>query len=85
MEEALIPLVIVMSIIMAIIYFKTKKIFSLAFSLSAITYVTGVIFTIDAFDLGEEVVFLMLIISAILMIFVGLYLNHLKNGKKKRK
>jgi len=78
-------MLIVLSIIMIIIYFKTKKLFSLAFSLSAMTYVTGVVFTINAFNLGEEVIFLILVISAILMIFVGLYLSHLKNGKKKRK
>jgi hypothetical protein len=85
MEAILIPAVIIISIIMVIVYFKTQKLSSLAFSLSAVTYVIGVLFTIDAFSLEQEIIFFVLLFSAGLMTFIGIYLTRLKNGKKKRK
>ena len=85
-EEIIIPLIIPLAVIMLIIYLKTQKIFTLAFSLSAAAYITTVIFTINEFELKANAVFLILIFSAVLMVFVGWYIANLKkkNGKKKR-
>jgi len=84
MEEAIIPVLIPLSIIMIIIYFKIQRLFTLAFSISAITYVLTIFYVIYRFDLGGGLIFLLLLFSAILMVGIGIYIKHLKNAKKKR-
>ena len=77
----LIPLVI----IMMIVYLRTQKIFTLAFSVSALTYIIGIFFIIDKLELGKNTIFLLLIFSAILMVGVGIYLTRGKKKHVKRK
>lgn len=85
-EQIIIPLLIPLVVIMIIIYLKAQKIYTLSFSLSALTYITAILFTIDKFELNENVIFLLLIFSAILMTIVGIYLtrSNKKDVKKKR-
>lgn len=78
-------LLVPLCIIMIVIYFRTQKLFSLSFSLSALTYLIAMFYTIDAFELERDYIFLALVVSATLMAFVGFYFRHSKNGKTKRK
>jgi lipopolysaccharide export LptBFGC system permease protein LptF len=81
MYELLILLLIPLSIIMIIIYFRTRKLYTLSFSVSALIYVIAMFFTVNVFDVKKEIIFLALIFSAILMTLVGLYLA--KHEKRK--
>lgn len=84
-SEIIIPLFIPLAIIMIIIYLKTQRIYTLCFSLSALVYIMGVLFTIDEFELEENATFLILIFSAILMVVIGIYLTHAKKKDVKKK
>ena len=85
MERIIIPILIPLGIIMIIIYFKMQRLFSLAFSVSALTYIITMLYAINEFNLEAGIIFLLLLFSALFMIAIGFYLNHQKNGKKKRK
>ena len=83
MWDVTVPILIPLGIIMTIIYFKTQRLFSLAFSLAALSYIITVLFAIDTFSLKGGIIFLLLMFSAAIMIIIGLYLSKKKNGKKK--
>ena len=69
-------LVFIIGVIFALIYyFRYKKIYLLSFILSIVVYVFAVFYTWDVFELEKNGIFLLLITSTIIMIFVGKYFS----------
>lgn len=81
----MVPLLIApLSIIMIIIYLKTQKIYTLALSVSSLTYIIAILFTIEKFNPNTNTIFLLLTFSAILMILIGLYLNYSRKNVERK-
>jgi hypothetical protein len=76
----LIPLLVVL----LFTYIRGKKLHRLAYILAVFTYTMTIMYWIDAFNLGRNVIISMLLFSSILMIFVG-YLMHRKTMIRSRK
>ena len=69
-------LVFIIAIILATIYyFKYKKLFLIVFITSISTYVFAVFYTWDVFELNKNWVLAVLIVSTMLMIFIGNYMS----------
>jgi len=69
-------LVYLVAIILAVIYyFKYKKIFLIGFIASIATYVFAVFYTFDVYEPNKNYVLSILIISTIIMVFLGNYIS----------
>lgn len=68
-----IPAVIILIII---VYVKAKKLYPLMYALSIFSYINLVIYIISAFNLKKNGIIIILILSAGLMIGLGLYIAH---------
>lgn len=68
-----IPAVIILIII---VYVKAKKLYPLMYALSIFSYINLVIYIISAFNLKKNGIIIILILSAGLMIGLGLYTAH---------
>ena len=62
----------------AIYYFKYKKIFLVVFIVSITTYVFAVFYTWDIYELSKNGIMLLLVVSTILMMFLGKYFSKLE-------
>ncbi len=74
---------IVAVVIAAIYYWRFKKIFIVVLTASIATYIFAVFYTWDVFELKKNSVLAMLVVSTIVMIFLGKYFSkiQLKNDK----
>ncbi len=64
----------IISIIFAAIYYlRYKKIFLIVLIASIATYVFGVFYTWDVFEPGKNIILVMLLVSTIIMVFLGKY------------
>ena len=72
-------LVFLVAIVFAIYYyFKYKKVFLIFFVASIATYVFSVFYTWDVFELNKNWVLLVLVVSTILMLFLGKYFSKME-------
>lgn len=74
---------IVALIISAIYYQRYKKVYLIVFILSISIYLYAVFYTWTIFENHNNLIMLMLIVSAILMIFLGNYFSKFKLKKDK--
>jgi len=73
----LVPLIIVM----LVVYLRSRKFSRLVFILSVFTYAMTVMYWIDAYQLGRNSIVLLLVLSSLLMMFIG-YLMHRQRTEK---
>lgn len=72
-------LIYLIALIFAIYYYyKYKKIFLIVFITSIATYGFSVFYAWDVFDLNKNYVLVILVISTILMIFLGKYFSKME-------
>src|SRR5574341_490640 len=74
-------LLIPLLIIMLIVYLRSNKFSRLVFILSVFTYAMTVMYWIDAYQLGRNAIVFLLVISSLLMIFVGWLIHREKKEK----
>ncbi|MEM3154565.1 MAG: hypothetical protein QW165_03320 [Candidatus Woesearchaeota archaeon] len=74
-------LLVPLLIIMLIVYLRSKKFSRLVFILSVFTYAMAVMYWIDAYQLGRNAIVLLLVLSSLLMIFVGWLIHREKKEK----
>ncbi len=67
-------LLIPLFIILIVTYFITKKISRLMFVVSLFTYTIGILFLIDKYDMSKNAIIITLIISAIILMYIGYYM-----------
>ncbi len=73
----LVPLLIVM----LIVYLRSKRFFRLVYIISVFTYAMMIMYWIDSYKLGRNAIIGLLVLSSLLMIFLG-YLMHIDASKK---
>jgi len=61
-----------------IAYSIKKKFYPLLYVLSGATYIFTAGYVIDAYDLGKEMILLVLFVSAVIMLAMGYYLSKRK-------
>lgn len=66
---------IVAIVLATIYYFKYNKLFLIVFISSIATYVFAVFYTWDVFELNKNWILAILILSTLLMIFIGNYVS----------
>ncbi len=66
---------IIAIIIAAIYYWRFKKIFIVVFTASISTYIFAVFYTWDIFELSKNLVLILLLISTLLMVYLGKYFS----------
>lgn len=72
-------LTFVIALIFAVYYyFKYKKLFLIAFITSIATYVFAIFYTWDVFELDKNYVMILLVISTIVMFFLGKYFSKIE-------
>lgn len=77
-------LIFVVAIIIAAIYYlKYKKVFLVVFIASIATYAFAVFYTMDVFELNKNWIMLLLVISTVLMLFLGKYFSKFELKKAK--
>jgi len=75
-------LAFVLGVIMFFVYAGTRSLSNLSFSLSAITYILGLVYTIKVTDITSSTVFVLLMISGLLLIITGVYVGSRHHAKK---
>lgn len=68
---------IIAIIIAAIYYWRFKKVFLVVFTASIATYVFAVFYTWDVFELSKNWVLAILLLSTIIMVFLGKYFSNI--------
>lgn len=74
-------LLVPLLIITLIVYLRSKKFSRLVFILSVFTYAMTVMYWIDAYMLGRNAIVFLLVISSLLMMFVGWLIHREKREK----
>jgi len=74
------PIVLVLIIISAVVYWRSRKIANLFFTLSIFTYFIGLVYVIDKFDFGKMGTLGALIVSAFLMMGIGAFFSKTSNA-----
>jgi len=69
---------IVAIIFAALYYYRYKKIFLIIFIASIATYIFAVMYTWDIYDPNRNMIMLMLLLSTILMVFLGKYFSKIE-------
>lgn len=64
-------LLVPMLIFLLVIYFKSRRLYKLFYILSIFTYTMMIMYVIDAYDFGRNLIILLLAFSAVLMMFIG--------------
>ena len=71
--------VLILAVIFSIIYYlRYKKIYLITLISSISVYIFAVFYTWDVFELNKNMVLLLLLISTIIMIFLGKYTSNLE-------
>lgn len=76
-------LLVPLLVLLFIVYFKSRKLYRLAYILSIFTYTMSVMYFIDAYSLGRNSIILLLAFSAILMTYLGYHFHKLSITKPK--
>jgi len=74
-------LLVPLLIIMLVVYLRSKKFSRLVFILSVFTYAMTIMYWIDAYQLGRNAIVSLLVLSSILMMFVGWLIHREKKQK----
>jgi len=78
-------LTFVIALIFAAVYYvKYKKVFLIVLIASVATYVFSVFYTWDVFELNKNSIMLLLVISTIIMFFLGKYFTNLELKPQKK-
>lgn len=62
-------------IICAIVFWRKQKLSSVMYTLSAVTYISAIIYMIAAFKLGKNSILLVLTISGVIMMGIGVFVS----------